>query len=246
METTIIIPCKDNVQYTKACIESIIRNTTASYNITIVDDGSGPETQNFLEKKTPYKIIRNEKSLGFPAACNLGMRAVKSDFFVIMNNDVEVTKNWLTLLLYNMKQNQRLGILGPITNRISGPQKDCCAGYTTREGLEKHAAAVNNRKPPRLEYYPRIVFFCVLIRTELYNKIGGLDQNFGLGNFEDDDYCLRAIHAGWNCAIDYNVFIHHYGSKTFKKMGREYAQLLQKNKDYFMQKWNPQKLQKGS
>lgn len=242
METTIIIPCKDNLQYTKKCLCSIVNHTNAPHRIIVVDDGSGQETQDFLQEQKTAEVIRNKKSLGFPFSSNQGASKVKSDFFVIMNNDIEVTENWLTFLLETMKANPKLGIVGPKTNYVSGPQMDPNAHYNSAKELEQYAAAIRNRKPPRLEYFPRIVFFCVLIRTAVYNKIGGLDENFGLGNFEDDDYCLRATLTGWNCAIDHNVFVHHYGSRTFGKMGAGFQQLLEKNRKYFREKWSAEKL----
>jgi len=55
---------------------------------------------------------------------------------------------------------------------------------------------------------------------------------------------MRARIAGFITAIDFNVFIHHYGSRTFGKMGKAYTDLLQKNKNYFMQKWNPKNLKR--
>lgn len=242
METTIIIPCKDGLPYTKACLRSIEKHTNAPHKIIVVDDGSGQKTQDFLKKQERIEVIRNKKSQGFPFSSNQGASKVKSDFFIIMNNDVEVTDNWLTMLLDTMKANQRIGVLGPKTNRISGPQQDPNARYSSMAEMQKYAETIRNRKPPRLEFWPRIVFFCVLIRTALYKQIGGLDENFGLGNFEDDDYCLRATLTGWNCAIDHNVFVHHYGSKTFGKMGKGFNELLERNKKYFKEKWSAEKL----
>jgi len=242
LKTAIIIPCKDGLQYTKRCLRSIVNNTKAPHEIIIVDDGSTQKTKDYLKQIKGITLILNNKNLGFPRSCNLGIRAVKSEFFVIMNNDIEVTQNWLTLLLENMEKHQNLGIVGPKTNYVSGPQHDPNAHYNCERELAQYAYTIRNRKPPRLEFFPRIVFFCVLIRAALYNKIGGLDENFGLGNFEDDDYCLRAKLTHWQTAIDHNVFVHHYGSKTFGKLGKGFAKLLEKNKVYFKQKWTAEKL----
>lgn len=242
MKTAIIIPCKDNLQYTKKCLCSVINKTSAPHEIIVVDDGSTEKTRKFLQEIKGITLISNKESLGFPAACNIGMRQVKSDFFVIMNNDVEVTNLWLTNLLESMQRDSKLGIVGPMTNYISGPQQDPNAHYNCERELEQYAYTIRNRRPPRLEYFPRVVFFCVLIRKALYDKIGGLDENYGLGNFEDDDYCLRATMTGWNCAHDHNVFVHHYGSKTFGKMGKGFKDLLERNQKYFMKKWGSSKL----
>ena len=242
MATTIIIPCKDNLSYTKACLKSIYVHTESPFKIIIIDDGSTEKTRRFLRQLKNITLIENKENLGFPKSCNIGMRMVKTKYFVIMNNDVEVTNGWLTMLLEALSSNPKIGILGPMTNYVSGPQHDPNAHYTCARELEQYAYEIKMRKPPRVEAFSRIVFFCVLISTELYKKIGGLDENFGLGNFEDDDYCLRARMSGFESAIDHNVFIHHYGSKTFGKLGVGYKELLQKNKNYFMKKWGSSKL----
>jgi len=119
--------------------------------------------------------------MGFPKSCNVGMRAVKTKYFVLMNNDVEVTKGWLSMLLEVMEKNPELGILGPKTNSVSGPQHDPNAHYNCNIGLEQYAYEVKKRKPPRIEPFPRIVFFCVLIRSKLYKKISvGLTKTLDL------------------------------------------------------------------
>jgi tetratricopeptide (TPR) repeat protein len=69
-------------------------------------------------------------------------------------------------------------------------------------------------------------------------KIGGLDERFTPGNYEDDDFCLRAQLAGYKTVIAKDVFIHHYGSKSFKADGEKvYAKQLEINKQKFVDKW---------
>ncbi|MDP2038027.1 MAG: hypothetical protein Q8L04_11640, partial [Ignavibacteria bacterium] len=69
-------------------------------------------------------------------------------------------------------------------------------------------------------------------------KIGGLDERFSPGNYEDDDFCLRAQIAGFKTVIAKDVFIHHYGSKSFKADGeKKYAERLEINKQKFISKW---------
>ena len=65
----------------------------------------------------------------------------------------------------------------------------------------------------------RLVGFCLLIRRELIDAIGLLDEQFGIGCFEDDDYCLRAIAAGFRAVIAGDAFVHHFGSRTFLGSG---------------------------
>ena len=65
----------------------------------------------------------------------------------------------------------------------------------------------------------RLVGFCLLIRREVIEAIGPLDEQFGIGCFEDDDYCLRAIAAGFKAVIAGDAFVHHYGGRTFLGTG---------------------------
>ena len=65
----------------------------------------------------------------------------------------------------------------------------------------------------------RLVGFCLLIRREVIEAIGLLDEQFGVGCFEDDDYCLRAIQAGYRAVIAGDAFVHHFGGRTFVGSG---------------------------
>ncbi|MBK7500134.1 MAG: glycosyltransferase family 2 protein [Ignavibacteriales bacterium] len=86
--------------------------------------------------------------------------------------------------------------------------------------------------------FPRVAFLCTLIKREVIEKIGGLDERFTPGNFEDDDFCLRAQLAGYKTVIAQDVFIHHFGSKSFKADGeKKYAERLKINHKIFVDKW---------
>lgn len=76
-----------------------------------------------------------------------------------------------------------------------------------------------------------------MMRGEVVERIGGFDPLFGTGNFEDDDYCLRAQLAGYKLVVADDVFVHHYGSQSFKREPEAYARLLETNKMLFAAKW---------
>jgi Flp pilus assembly protein TadD len=77
-----------------------------------------------------------------------------------------------------------------------------------------------------------------MIRREVIDKVGLLDEQFGLGCFEDDDYCLRARRAGFRAVIARDVFVHHYGGRTFVGDGVDFAALMRKNAALFRAKWS--------
>ena len=77
----------------------------------------------------------------------------------------------------------------------------------------------------------------MLMKRDVIARVGLLDERFGLGNFEDDDYCLRAREAGFRLVIAGDVFIHHFGSRTFVGQGVDFAAAMRHGQQVFEQKW---------
>jgi len=77
------------------------------------------------------------------------------------------------------------------------------------------------------------VGFCLALKREVYEKIGGLDEQFGLGTFEDDDYCLRARQAGYVNMVARDSFVHHFGQITFKGEGLDMGAMQAANQKLF-------------
>src|SRR5260221_8752736 len=84
---------------------------------------------------------------------------------------------------------------------------------------------------------PRAVGFCLLLARAVLERIGGLDERYGSGNFEDDDFCIRARIAGFRIRIAQDVFVHHTGSQTFKHSGINYRDAMVRNWELFRKKW---------
>jgi O-antigen biosynthesis protein len=67
----------------------------------------------------------------------------------------------------------------------------------------------------------RLVGFCLMIHRDALAHLGPLDERFGVGNFEDDDYCTRARQAGYRLMMAKDCFVYHHGGRTFAGMGLE-------------------------
>ena len=83
----------------------------------------------------------------------------------------------------------------------------------------------------------KISGFCLLMKRAVYETVGGLDERFGLGLFDDDDLAIRARRAGFELAVAHDLFIHHFGSRTFAGNGIDAGELLQENGRKFAEKW---------
>ena len=253
---SIIILAYNQFHYTKKCIESIIKNTNAFFEIILVDNGSTDGTSAYLESElTPLitggmlRIIRNDNNHGFAAGNNQGISIARGEYILLMNNDIVVTPGWLESLVSCAERDPRIGIVGPMSNSVSGPQlvKNVPYNINNLDGLDDFAEEFSRRNAGRAKRFLRVVGFCMLIKRAVVDKIGGLDSRYGLGNFEDDDFSLRAALAGFESWMAGDCFIHHFGSRTFIGAKIDYNESITKNWEIFKNKWNlPLDLQLGA
>jgi GT2 family glycosyltransferase/glycosyltransferase involved in cell wall biosynthesis len=236
---SIIIILHNNLEYTTKCLKSIKDFIKINYEIIVIDNSSTDKTYDYFKNEINYvKYFYNEKNIGFPAAVNQGINKALGDYILILNNDTILTENLVERLIEVAESEPKIGIVGPISNEVSGLQKDKNAKYNSIEEMHKYAAEIQQKNKGEILHFPRVAFLCTLIKREVIDKIGGLDERFSPGNYEDDDFCLRAQLAGYKTVIAKDVFIHHYGSKSFKANGEKaYAERLMKNQKIFVEKW---------
>src|SRR5205814_5478816 len=112
------------------------------------------------------------------------------DYLVILNNDTVVTPNWITDMLYYFQQNPKIGLLGPVTNNI-GNEAKIKTHYKNYQQMLLEVEKISALQEGKLRKLKTAAFFCVMMPRKIYQLVGELDENFGLGFFEDDDYCRR-------------------------------------------------------
>ena len=240
--TSIVMLTFNELDCTRECLESIERNTPEPHEVILVDNGSSDGTLPYLRElcagKSGYRLIENGENLGFAAGCNIGMRQAKGGRILLLNNDVVVTRGWLAGMIDSLEREPGAGIAGPMTNEIAGPQRVPEAGYRSMAELEDFAGSFRGSNFGRRIPAERVVGFCMLFGRQVLEAVGELDTRFGSGNFEDDDFCLRAALAGFGCVIAGDVFIHHYGSRSFAGNGIDYAAAMARNRRAFDEKWH--------
>jgi len=240
--TSIIILTLNQLEHTEKCFESIKKYTEEPYEIIVVDNGSSDGTVEYLEsfaaKNDRVKVIVNNTNRGFAAGNNQGISIASGEYILLLNNDTILTEGWLKGLIKVFEKNPDTGIVGPVSNCVSGPQFIKEASYGSDEEMQKFALKWSEEHRDETMTYIRVVGFCLMTRREVIEKIGGLDESYGSGNFEDDDFCIRAAQAGYNARIVRDVFIHHTGSQTFKGQKINYKKSMLRNWEIFKKKWN--------
>jgi GT2 family glycosyltransferase len=236
--TSIVMLSWNAPQFTKLALESIREHTVQPYEVIVVDNGSDAVTTDWLRTLSDVRVLFNPVNRGFAGGCNQGMAAARGDRIVLLNNDVIVTAGWLEGLLDAFNRLPALGVSAVRSNRIAGDQLISPAPYTDVPTM--HAFAAWRRERYRKQGYvtDRAIGLCLCIDRRVIEEIGGIDERYGVGNFEDDDFCLRVRAAGYRIYVCNDVFIHHFGSQTFAANKIDYNKTLSDNWIKFSQKWN--------
>ena len=202
MQYDIVIPnyvTEAGRQMVVNCLASI-RLYSFDYRLILVDNAS-PDFDAIKEElaQHPHLLIRNTENLGFVKAVNQGLTASTAPHVVILNNDTEVVPGWLERLRGALTGT--VGLAGPRSN-LNG---------TLSASLPYQTSYV-------LPNPSMLVFFCVMIRRDVIEKVGLLNEHFGVGLGDDDDYCRRAQAAGFDLCFVGDLVIFHYHKMTFRTL----------------------------
>jgi GT2 family glycosyltransferase/Flp pilus assembly protein TadD len=244
---SVVVLCCNEVAYTRMCLESVLRHTERPYELLLVDNGSTDATPAYLEEvrtrpgPVRVEVIRNDTNRGFPVGANQARAHAQGNYLVFLNNDTIVAEGWLEGLIARTEPlTLGIGLVGPVSNYAAAPQH-VPTNYNDAEGLGKFADRRRRDFSGRSLAAGRLSSFCLLARREVLERIGGFDERFGLGLYDDDDLCLRAREAGFGMAVALDVFVHHFGSQTFKGLGLDVRQQLLHNREIFRAKWGQER-----
>jgi GT2 family glycosyltransferase len=215
----------------QACLDSVKRHRTQpNQRLIIIDDGSDPPTTEYLRAfadDLPWVLMeRNERPHGYTTAANQGLRASDGELVVLLNSDTIVTEGWTEKLADALFSTAGAGIVGPLSNAAS---YQSIPEY--RSGRDQTAI---NEIPPSLtiedlnryceqwtllDILPRVPLihgFCFGISRKALDAVGLLDDvNFPRGYGEENDYCFRAIDAGFGLVVATHTFVYHAKSRSY-------------------------------
>ncbi len=239
-DTTIdvLIPIHNEWHVLRPCLDSIEAFThLPNVQLTILDDGSDPFVQERLAAwqdsgGLPKRILRNETALGFVQNSNRGFRESTADLVVLLNSDTVVTPGWLEGVLEIMQNDSKIACVMPMSNQCSLHSLDIPMGWN----IFQYAADLRRRMPPAPFDAVTVGGFCLMIRREALEDVGGYDEIFGRGYGEESDWCMRARNRGWKVTGTPNTFVYHRGKVTFKDFKQK--TFKQHNYQIFMERWS--------
>ena len=236
---SIIIPAFNQLEFCRQCVEMLLRTTNPPYKLILVDNGSTDGAGEYFDSIAGATVVHAGENRGFAGGVNLGLERAEGHA-VLLNSDTLTPTGWLDRLNAALESSTDIGLVGPMTNYAAGPQRIPNLAFDSMECVEAYSRQLAQTEGGHVRDVPKLVGFCMMIRKGAREKIGLFDESFGIGNYEDDDYCMRAICAGYRVCIAIGTFVFHYGSRTFAGMGitdEKWHDLLDSNERRFLDKW---------
>lgn len=259
----IIIPNYNNFAYLRLCLDSILLNTNVPYRIIISDAGSNSETWQELKALKGFTILGSqEKRLTFSQACNEGIKISRSKYFVILNSDTIVSKNWLSNMLKNMTTVDRLASCGVLSNCDLGWRHGTpTTPYYEMNGLHP-GMKIEEIKPKLDDLYAFMersniehrnkftlqdwnAAYCTLYARSAIDEVGLFDDIYQNG-VEDLDLERRLHLFGFKSGQAIDAFVFHYGGISRGAYQLEdiehYNEEDKINHEKYRNKWNKKKI----
>jgi len=231
----IVIPVWNHLEMTRECINSIRKHTRFPYRIIAIDNASDEPTKKYLESlegsgSGKAVVMRNEKNKGFVGAVNQGMKYSDAAYVCILNNDTIATDGWLKEMIDVIRKNEGIGIINPSSNTS--------CQFPGKLTVDEFAKTLTAFKGEYQELYTCRAF-AMVVKRSVIEKIGYLDEIYGMGYFDDTDYSKRAQTRGFRTVRAKASYVYHKESQSFSKIDKK-NEIFLENENKFISKWGRQ------
>ena len=220
---TIVIAVHNAYDELTRCVDSVLVHTPEPHKLLLIDDAStddriAPLLAAYAARSPRVTVLRNRANRGYTATINLGCAWAAGDV-VLLNSDTEVAGGWLEGLQAVARSRRDAGTVTPVSNAagaFSVPQANVNSELPEGIGIAEMAALVARLSPRLRPTAPTANGFCMYIRRELLDRVGGFDEEtFPRGYGEENDLSQRAESAGFVNLIDDATFVYHQRSASF-------------------------------
>ena len=254
-KVSIIVLNRNGLEHLQRLFDSIKQNTLyKNYEIIVVENASDDGSVDFLEKnqfKLPLRVLRNAKNVTFSAGNNQAAAVAQGEYLLLLNNDVEPMKGWLTHLVSSITQKSQDKI-GSVSAKLIYPYKEnfenSCqvqhAGIAFNDEVGLYRPYnIGTGKQPKDNYltdcnHAALTGACILIHKDTYNEVQGLDESYNYG-YEDVDLGLKLVKAGYSNLLSTKAILFHYefGTQDVDSNAIKRERRLN-NIEVFNKKWN--------
>lgn len=241
MRISVVIPCHGGAADTLGCLASLRAQQVpdgVDLEVLVVDNASPDDTASRCADQPGVRVVPLAENRGFAGGVNAGLHAATGSYLMVVNNDTLAAPHLVARLLAPVRRDPRIGISAPVSNHVKGQARiefgELGIDPVQRAELE---ATLHAYHPGQLQDLESLSGLCLMMARETWQRIGDFDEAFGHGNFEDDDFCLRARLLGLRLVVVRDAFLHHHGNRTFDYLGLDYQATLAAKQQVFARKW---------
>jgi GT2 family glycosyltransferase/glycosyltransferase involved in cell wall biosynthesis len=238
---SIIISIYNNYEYTKKCVDSVLKYTKIPYELILIDDCSTDKRIRSLLKRMDeqpnVKIIFNQDIQGHIKNINTGIKHSDGDVVILDNNTV-VTSKWLQKLVVASYSDEKIGTVIPFSNAagaFSVPEvgkKNGLPVFLTLDGMASLVEKISNNINMEI---PTDNGFCIFIKRTTINNVGLFNEET-LGSLDENDFFVRAAKGSWKHILDDSTYIYHNGDKLSSYKKDEQDKLIKEQRAILDQK----------
>jgi GT2 family glycosyltransferase len=196
---SVVIPVYGKLPYTLACLRSLARHgAEAPFEVIVVDDASPDGSAATLARIDGLRLLRNERNLGFVGSSNAGAAAARGDYLLFLNNDTQLTPGWLDALLACFAERPDCGIAGSRLVYPDGRLQEA-GGLVFADAACWNVGRFEPRDAPAYRVRRRADYVsgaALMIPRELFEAVGGFDERYAPGYYEDTDLGFAVRAAG--------------------------------------------------
>lgn len=241
---SIIIPVSNQIELTGKCLNAIKRTIQQIiYEIIVVDNGSSDSTTSKLKKWSAeghFRAIFNKSNLGFGIACNMGAREARGKYLVFLNNDTIPRPGWLEALVTLAENRVKAGAVGAKLVYPNGKLQEA-GGIIFSDGSGWNYGRGEHPNDPRFNFVRQVDYCsaaCLLVRADLFHKLGGFDTRFEPAYYEDTDLCFAIRASGFEVYYQPEAMVIHIeGATAGTDLTSGVKQFQVINKQKFIEKW---------
>lgn len=228
MKTAVVILNWNTKDFLEKFLPPLIESTEGlDAEVIVADSASTDSSMEMMSEKFPkIRQIRLEKNYGFTGGYNRALSLVDAEYYVLINSDIEVPKNWLSPLVEWMDTHPECGACGPKLHswydRDMFEYAGAAGGYLDRYGYPFCRGRVMSKIEKDTGQYdtPANVLWvsgaCLMVRSSLWNSLGGLDDRF-FAHMEEIDLCWRIQLSGFKVTVVPSSVVYHIGGGTLPK-----------------------------
>lgn len=239
---SIIIPVFNQVDYSWHCLHSLLQcDTHLSREIIIIDNASSDRSDELFKGLSgAFKVIRQQQNLGFVEACNQGAATAQGRYLFLLNNDTQLRPNCLDAMRQQLDQHPEVGIVGAKLLYPDGRLQEAgcqifADGSATNLGRAGDAFAAFAQQDRDVDYCSGAA---LLIRADLWRRLGGFDPRYAPAYYEDTDLCMQVRQAGFKVRYCHNAEVIHYeGVTAGVDVNSGYKAYQARNQQRFYAKW---------